>query len=43
LNGSQHGELRVLRRKSGLPFTDKHIDDFIFSVPTFRTTMNFRF
>lgn len=26
-----------------LPFTDKHIDDFIFSVPTFRTTTNFKY
>ncbi|MEW6624333.1 MAG: dissimilatory-type sulfite reductase subunit beta [Bacillota bacterium] len=26
-----------------LPFTDKHIDDFIFSVPTFRTTSNFKY
>lgn len=25
-----------------LPFTDKHIDDFIFSVPTFRTSTMFR-
>lgn len=25
-----------------LPFTDKHIDDFIFSVPTFRTTTQFK-
>ncbi|MBO8127895.1 MAG: dissimilatory-type sulfite reductase subunit beta [Peptococcaceae bacterium] len=25
-----------------IPFTDKHIDDFIFSVPTFRTTTNFK-
>ena len=25
-----------------IPFTDKHIDDFIFSVPTFRTTTQFR-
>jgi len=25
-----------------IPFTEKHIDDFIFSVPTFRTTTNFR-
>ena len=29
-------------KKTGIPFTDKHIDDFIFSVPTFRTTTNFR-
>ncbi|GAW91763.1 dissimilatory-type sulfite reductase subunit beta [Calderihabitans maritimus] len=27
---------------TGIPFTDKHIDDFIFSVPTFRTTTNFK-
>ncbi len=27
---------------TGLPFTDKHIDDFIFSVPTFRSTTNFK-
>jgi len=26
-----------------LPFTDKHIDDFIFSVPTFRTTTQFKY
>ncbi|MGQ9557669.1 MAG: dissimilatory-type sulfite reductase subunit beta [Desulfurispora sp.] len=26
-----------------LPFTDKHIDDFIFSVPTFRTSAQFKF
>lgn len=26
-----------------LPFTDKHIDDFTFSVPTFRTSTNFKF
>lgn len=25
-----------------IPFTDKHIDDFIFAVPTFRTTTNFK-
>jgi len=25
-----------------IPFTDKHIDDFIFSVPTFRSTTNFK-
>lgn len=29
-------------KKTGIPFTDKHIDDFIFSVPTFRTTTQFR-
>lgn len=29
-------------KKTGIPFSDKHIDDFIFSVPTFRTTTNFR-
>lgn len=29
-------------RKTGIPFTDKHIDDFIFSVPTFRTTTQYR-
>lgn len=29
-------------KKTGIPFTDKHIDDFIFSVPTFRTTTNFK-
>ena len=28
---------------AGLPFTDKHIDDFIFSVPTFRSTSNFKY
>jgi sulfite reductase beta subunit len=28
---------------ANLPFTDKHIDDFIFSVPTFRTSTNFKF
>jgi len=28
--------------RTGLPFTDKHIDDYIFSLPTFRTTTNFR-
>jgi len=28
---------------TGLPFTDKHIDDFIFSVPTFRTTTMFKY
>jgi sulfite reductase beta subunit len=28
---------------TGIPFTDKHIDDFIFSVPTFRTTTQFRY
>ncbi|MCL7383911.1 MAG: dissimilatory-type sulfite reductase subunit beta [Thaumarchaeota archaeon] len=27
---------------TGIPFTDKHIDDFIFSVPTFRTTTLFK-
>ncbi|MBE3581149.1 MAG: dissimilatory-type sulfite reductase subunit beta [Thermoanaerobacteraceae bacterium] len=27
---------------TGIPFTDKHIDDFVFSVPTFRTTVQFR-
>lgn len=27
---------------AGIPFTDKHIDDFIFSVTTFRTTTQFR-
>lgn len=26
-----------------IPFTDKHIDDYIFSVPTFRTTTQFRY
>ncbi|MGF7184562.1 sulfite reductase beta subunit [Desulfitispora alkaliphila] len=26
-----------------LPFTDKHIDDFTFSVPTFRSTSNFKY
>lgn len=26
-----------------LPFTDKHIDDFIFSLDTFRTTTNFKY
>lgn len=30
-------------KKTGIPFTDKHIDDFIFSVPTFRSTTHFRF
>lgn len=25
-----------------IPFTDKHIDDFIFSVPTFRSSTNFK-
>lgn len=29
-------------KKTGIPFTEKHIDDFIFSVPTFRTTTQFR-
>lgn len=29
--------------RTGIPFTDKHIDDFIFSVPTLRTTTQFRF
>jgi len=28
---------------TGLEFTDKHIDDFTFSVKTFRTTSNFKF
>ncbi|MBS3969713.1 MAG: dissimilatory-type sulfite reductase subunit beta [Clostridia bacterium] len=28
---------------ANLPFTDKHIDDFIFSIPTFRTSTNFKF
>lgn len=28
---------------ANLPFTDKHIDDFIFSVPTFRSTTQFRY
>lgn len=28
---------------ANLPFTDKHIDDFIFSYPTFRTTSNFKY
>lgn len=28
---------------TGIPFTDKHIDDFTFSVPTFRSTTQFRF
>ena len=28
---------------SGLEFTDKHIDDFTFSVKTFRTTSNFKY
>jgi sulfite reductase beta subunit len=28
---------------TGIPFTDKHIDDFIFSIPTFRTTTQFRY
>jgi sulfite reductase beta subunit len=28
--------------RTGIPFTDKHIDDFIFSIPTFRTTTNFK-
>jgi sulfite reductase beta subunit len=27
---------------TGLPFTDKHIDDYIFSVPTFRSTATFK-
>ncbi|MBE3576045.1 MAG: dissimilatory-type sulfite reductase subunit beta [Firmicutes bacterium] len=27
---------------TGIPFTEKHIDDFIFSVPTFRSTTMFR-
>lgn len=30
-------------KRTGLPFTDKHIDDYIFSLPTFRTTTNFRY
>lgn len=29
-------------KMADLPFTDKHIDDFIFSVPTFRSTTNFK-
>jgi sulfite reductase beta subunit len=29
--------------KANLPFTDKHIDDFTFSVPTFRSTTQFKF
>lgn len=28
---------------TGIPFTDKHIDDFTFSIPTFRSTTQFRF
>jgi sulfite reductase beta subunit len=28
--------------RTGIPFTDKHIDDYIFSVPTFRSTTNFK-
>lgn len=28
---------------TGLPFTDKHIDDFTYAQPTFRSTTNFRF
>jgi len=28
---------------TGIPFTDKHIDDFIFSIPTFRTTTQFKY
>src|SRR5208282_4085057 len=28
---------------TGIPFTNKHIDDFIFSVPTFRTTTQFHY
>ncbi len=28
---------------ANLPFTDKHIDDFTFSVPTFRSTSNFKY
>lgn len=28
---------------TGLPFTDKHIDDYIFSVDTFRSTTQFRY
>jgi sulfite reductase beta subunit len=28
---------------TGLPFTDKHIDDFTYAQPTFRTTANFKF
>lgn len=27
---------------TGIPFTEKHIDDFIFSIPTFRTTTQFK-
>jgi sulfite reductase beta subunit len=29
--------------KTGIPFTDKHIDDFIFSRETFRTTAAFKY
>ncbi len=29
-------------KRSGIPFSDKLIDDYIFSVPTFRSTTNFR-
>lgn len=28
---------------TGIPFTDKHIDDYIFSVDTFRSTTQFRY
>ena len=28
--------------KTGIPFTEKHIDDYIFSVPTFRSTTQFK-
>jgi sulfite reductase beta subunit len=28
---------------SGLPFTDKHIDDYLFAIDTFRSTTQFRY
>ena len=28
---------------TSIPFTSKHIDDFIFSIPTFRTTTHFKY
>jgi sulfite reductase beta subunit len=29
--------------KTGIPFTDKHIDDYIFSRESFRTTAAFKY
>ncbi|MDR1321745.1 MAG: dissimilatory-type sulfite reductase subunit beta [Gracilibacteraceae bacterium] len=29
-------------KRTGIPFSDKHIDDFIFSIPTMRSTTNFK-